>query len=67
METFKIKIWDHNDRLYADDSAPSEAEAREAASNWTNQRGQMRWMATVYDPGGKAIATYRRGEVVVGC
>lgn len=62
---FKIKVWDHNGRRYADDSAPNEDEARQQASGWTGQRGQMRWMATIYDSDGKAIATYKRGKEVL--
>lgn len=62
---FKIHVRDGNDRRVDDDYAPNEEEARQQASGWTGQRGQMRWTATIYNPDGVKVATYRRGKEAV--
>lgn len=51
--------------LYVEtDYAPTEAEAREQASGWTGQRGQMTWKAVIIAPDGTEVATYKRGKEV---
>lgn len=61
---YRIRVWDGKGWFVDDDYAPNEEEARQQASGWTGQRGQMKWKATIYDPDGKAIATYKRGAEV---
>lgn len=59
---WKIHVRDQHDRWVDNDLADNEAEARELASGCTNQRGQMRWTATIYNPQGQWVATYKRGK-----
>lgn len=56
-----IHVRDGKGRWVDDDSAPTEAEAREQASGWTGQRGQMTWVAIIFDPSETKVAVYRRG------
>lgn len=62
LPPFSIVVRNKSGVLMAEDSATTEEDARQQASGWTGQRGQMTWVARIYGPNGP-VATYRRGAV----
>jgi hypothetical protein len=63
MAKYKIIVRNAVGELQADDTADTEADARQQAVGWTSQRGQMTWTALICAPDGKPLATYKRGRV----
>lgn len=61
---WKIHVRDGKSRWVDDDFADNEEGARQQASGWTGQRGQMAWKAIIYTPDGIQLATYKRGKEV---
>lgn len=61
-EKWRIHIRDGKNQWMDDDYAETEADARQQATGWTGQRGQMTWVAVIFSPLGAKFATYRRGK-----
>lgn len=65
MAKYTIFVRRKDGTLQAEDTAETEDDARQQASGWTGQHGQMTWVARIYAPNGDLLATYRRGVSVV--
>lgn len=59
-----IRVTDKAGRRIETDHADNEEDARQQASGWTGQRGQMTWKAVIISPDGTEVATYKRGKEV---